>query len=348
MNTHSIDDMDYAEAEHTGPRCGYCNRAMPEQQGPGRPLKYCTPSCRQGAYRARSRKASRPVTDGSDGNLLELALDVQEEVRHYVRLLSDQADPLEALQSAVRIERQMEVLTAATVRHARRRHIAWHFISTALGMSTDAVRRRFRAERIERQTYRALAQRTESPVLPEPPKSTLDAEQPTKELGRLAPTMSIIQRGSGMPLRVIGLRVQVSPSYLSRVLCGVKFPSWELTERFAEVCGAPPETLRPMWEEESRARRRPHPRWSTYQPRTHAAITQPEPAKSQREVSVPDLHVLAEGPTEWKLLLPLAEALTSYLNKTNDTGDGPAARTAAFDGCPHTESRTSASVVEHW
>jgi transcriptional regulator with XRE-family HTH domain len=67
---------------------------------------------------------------------------------------------------------------------------------------------------------------------------------------RLAPILSHLQRAARIPLRQLGTHTRVSASYLSRVLCGEKFPSWELTERFARACGADPMALRKVWEDE--------------------------------------------------------------------------------------------------
>lgn len=55
-----------------------------------------------------------------------------------------------------------------------------------------------------------------------------------------------------MPLRHLGLRVGVSASYLSRVLAGQRFPSWEVTERLGRALGADVCTLRRIWEDEDR------------------------------------------------------------------------------------------------
>ncbi|MET9987133.1 helix-turn-helix transcriptional regulator [Streptomyces rochei] len=40
--------------------------------------------------------------------------------------------------------------------------------------------------------------------------------------------MSMHQRASGYPVRELGRLSGVSPSYVSRVLSGEKFPSWDL------------------------------------------------------------------------------------------------------------------------
>ncbi|MFB6823723.1 helix-turn-helix domain-containing protein [Streptomyces virginiae] len=256
MTNHDLDDLEYVG---TGLACPHCGVYMAAYRGPGRPPKYCSASCRQGSYRARGKKTYRVGADDNSAALLELALDMQDEVRHFVRLLSDAADPLDAVQAAARIEKQLDLLTQGAVGRARRRHFSWHVISKALGVGVDSARRRFHPQRAKRQMDLAMSQRTELlHVAGEVLTQVQPAEEPPQTAGPrpLAPAMSRLQRASGMPLRVIGASVPVSASYLSRVLCGVKFPSWELTQRFAQVCGEDPENLRPLWEEEDHYRRR--------------------------------------------------------------------------------------------
>lgn len=48
----------------------------------------------------------------------------------------------------------------------------------------------------------------------------------------------------------ISSRIGCSASYLSRILSGERVPTWELTRRFAQACGADPEVLRAVWESE--------------------------------------------------------------------------------------------------
>lgn len=62
--------------------------------------------------------------------------------------------------------------------------------------------------------------------------------------------LSQLQRESRMPLRQLGLRAQVSPSYLSRVFSGEKFPTWDLTEKLALALGADSQSLYKVWQDE--------------------------------------------------------------------------------------------------
>ncbi|MEV7081935.1 helix-turn-helix transcriptional regulator [Streptomyces sp. NPDC093516] len=58
------------------------------------------------------------------------------------------------------------------------------------------------------------------------------------------------QLTTGSKRHALGLRVQVSASYLSRVLSGEKFPTWEVTEKIALVLGADTDAVRKVWQDE--------------------------------------------------------------------------------------------------
>jgi transcriptional regulator with XRE-family HTH domain len=45
-------------------------------------------------------------------------------------------------------------------------------------------------------------------------------------------------------------RIGCSASYLSRILSGERVPTWDLTRKFAQACGADPGVLRTVWESE--------------------------------------------------------------------------------------------------
>jgi hypothetical protein len=51
-------------SETGGDRCLWCQRPLPERQGPGRPRAYCRRSCRQRDYEARRRALERGLDEG--------------------------------------------------------------------------------------------------------------------------------------------------------------------------------------------------------------------------------------------------------------------------------------------
>ncbi|WP_186001614.1 helix-turn-helix domain-containing protein, partial [Streptomyces sp. IB201691-2A2] len=192
--------------------------------------------------------------------LLDLAQDTQEEFRHLVRLLanSHQASAVEILEFAVLVQRRMEAVTAGVVLMARRRRIPWEALGQVLSISPETARHTYH----ERHVKRRLDQHTPPP--PAAPTQTDEQEDndgqapaapppgppPLRVANQLAPVLSQMQKASGLPLRQLGLRAQVSASYLSRVLSGEKFPTWDLTEKIALALGADTEAVLKVWEDE--------------------------------------------------------------------------------------------------
>ncbi|WP_425541303.1 helix-turn-helix domain-containing protein [Streptomyces rimosus] len=60
-----------------------------------------------------------------------------------------------------------------------------------------------------------------------------------------------------MSLRSLGEATRLSSSYLSRIMSGERFPSWDATARLARACGADPAVLCKIWED-AQARRTSH------------------------------------------------------------------------------------------
>ncbi|MDQ0605196.1 transcriptional regulator with XRE-family HTH domain [Streptomyces canus] len=98
----------------------------------------------------------------------------------------------------------------------------------------------------------------------------------------LATVLSSLQRASGYSLRALAARTNMSPSYLSRLMSGERFPAWTKVARLARACGADPEVLRRVWEA-SNARR----------------DSQPRPASLTSALRF--LHLRAGSPTPWAI-----------------------------------------------
>jgi hypothetical protein len=94
----------------------------------GRPADYCGRACRQAAYRERQRRRGDSADSDADSKalpeqspeqlqLLELAQDTQEELRHLLRLLSNshRASAADILEHSVKVQRRMEAVTAGVV-----------------------------------------------------------------------------------------------------------------------------------------------------------------------------------------------------------------------------------------
>ncbi|MFF8939176.1 hypothetical protein ACF08O_31555 [Streptomyces paradoxus] len=74
--------------------------------------------------------------------LLELAQDTQEELRHLLRLLSNshRASAADILEHSVKVQRRMEAVTAGVVLMARRRRIPWESLGKILNISPETAR----------------------------------------------------------------------------------------------------------------------------------------------------------------------------------------------------------------
>ncbi|MFL0395114.1 helix-turn-helix domain-containing protein [Streptomyces albus] len=263
----------------SAPECGVCGAPL-LQHRQGRPAEYCSHACRQAAYRRRRaqarsaledypsspRTSTAPAPSPEDELLLTLAKTARAELTRLISQLTPQSHThthgnaiRSPLTSAAEARRRLDVLLAGLVLRARHHDIPWEDIGNLLGTSPDAARRAYR-EHAVRQKFDELdldignryistkpqcqeedaACGDEAPAHPQPARS------------QLAPILSRLQRQAGIPVRQLGERVSVSPSYLSRLLSGERFPSWRLTELLGRALGADLCILRHIWEDEHR------------------------------------------------------------------------------------------------
>lgn len=287
--------------------CLHCGIELTPRAGtPGRPPDYCGTACRQAAYRRRRRGEPTPEAPATvaDTAVRELAQDVLEEARHLVRVLSSPDAPLlDPLEQAANLSRVMDVLTAALVGRARLRRVPWARLGPALSMRPDTARRTYHAEAVSRRMREASPQRRPERVAPPARPDGPEPAPAPRSRSHLAPVLARLQRASRLSLRALAARLDVSPSQMSRVLSGERFPSWYLTERFARACGADPLVLRKVWEAEKlREERPPDPSADTG-----------EPPDERLRTALRTLHVKAGRPT--------AEVLAEASRHTLGPGD---------------------------
>ncbi|QMU69347.1 helix-turn-helix transcriptional regulator [Streptacidiphilus sp. P02-A3a] len=234
--------------------CLYCGRELPQRPSAiGRPLAYCNARCRQAAYRGRRSDNATAVPDPpqSDGPAAEFADDLLQEARHLIRLLTVRnASAIEPVEQAAQLARTLDKLTVALVHRARAGHVSWQRLATALDMRPETARKAFRSA--PPPANRSVAPRPAEPDQPDRPEVTGWTSTPTHPHSWLAPVLSRLHRASGLTQRDLADRVGVSPSLLSRVLTGERFPNWPLTERLSRACGADPVVLQKVWQDEWR------------------------------------------------------------------------------------------------
>jgi transcriptional regulator with XRE-family HTH domain len=256
-----------------------------------------------------------------DELLTEIARDMQDGARDLVRLLPS-LDGEELLRRTAQLHEQLDGLTAVVVGRARYRRVTWAAISSILRVSEDTARHRYTERYILRRLTRfnrsetALtslsdlfsstvpyqadpsdepaengtadgssdpdAQRNEGPDQSAPPEPSGAA------YNRLAPILSMLIRTSQLTNKEVAARIGCSPSYLSRIVSGERVPTWELTRKFAQACGADPEVLRTVWESEKLSQRS-----RTVPP---ASDDTPVSAAEQLRIAVQTLHLRAGRP----------------------------------------------------
>ncbi|MFF5257052.1 helix-turn-helix domain-containing protein [Streptomyces leeuwenhoekii] len=230
---------------------------------------------------AASRAAVHAPSAG-DELIAELAKDIQDGARELARLLPS-LNGDEPLRRVAQLDEQLEGLTAALVGRARHRRVTWSTISTILRISEDTARHRY----TERFILRRLARfnRTGMPLtsltrlftsaaphgsgshdrggstpLGESGEPATDRGEGTDQsaprqpsgaaFNRLSPILSMLVRTAQLSNKEVSSRIGCSASYLSRVLSGERVPTWDLTRKFAQACGADPDVLRTVWESE--------------------------------------------------------------------------------------------------
>ncbi|MER7496458.1 helix-turn-helix transcriptional regulator [Streptomyces pharetrae] len=286
------------------------------------------------ARSAPPARAAGHSPSAGDELLAEIAKDIQDGARELARLLPSLSGE-EPLRRITQLQEQLDGLTAAVVGRARYRRVTWATISSVLGISEDTARHRY----TDRYVLRRLARfnRSERPLSSlaglfttpasqaapphdppaggdtggesgdasgdhsEGPNQVAPAESSGAAYNRLSPILSMLIRTAQLTNKEVSSRIGCSASYLSRILSGERVPTWELTRKFAQACGADPEVLRAVWESEKL--------------RTGNPATIPETpgltAAEQLRTAVHTLHLRAGRPTPGDMAVASRWVLTA-------------------------------------
>jgi transcriptional regulator with XRE-family HTH domain len=299
----------------------------------------------------RASPAPRAAAHGpsaGDDILTEIAKDIQDSARDLARLLPS-FDGEEPLRRIAQLHEQLDGLTAGIVGRARYRRVTWATISSILRVSEDTARHRYTERYILRRLARfnrseaALTSLpglfsstvTHSAASPDAPASGGDTADdpcdsgtdrgdgsdqlaPVEPTGaaynRLSPILSMLIRTAQLTNKQVSSRIGCSPSYLSRILSGERVPTWDLTRKFAQACGADPVVLRTVWETEKLSEK-------SREPAAPDPDAPPLPAAEQLRAAVRTLHLRAGRPapsdiavaSRWLLS---ASAVASILEST--------------------------------
>lgn len=264
----------------------------------------------------RTHPAPRPAPGPSAGEDLctEIARDIQDGARDLARLLPS-LDGEEPLRRIAQLQEQLDGLTAALVGRARYRRVTWSTVSSSLGISEDTARHRYTERYILRRlarfnrsdtTLTTLAGLYRSPDSPDTPgenesagesgeagsdspeQQSAPAESTGAAYNRLSPILSMLIRTAQLTNKDVAARIGCSPSFMSRILSGERVPTWTLTRKFAQACGADPAVLRTVWETEklSEKHREPDPE----------PDEEPPPAAERLRSAIQTLHLRAGRP----------------------------------------------------
>lgn len=296
------------------PTCKHCG-GQRQLQATGRPGEYCSTKCRQAAHRQRRAPSDPPDTEPYDQALRIQLSQIADKAREILLALEDPGtEPTAPLEQMVRLQVVAEHLTPHMVARTKQRGASWERIGALLGMSKDTARKKWSLP-----VRRGLAPQRTVPAPPRtagptalvpadpdsagdgadrhPPAPRGSAAAPALPLlaGQdLATVLSSLQRASGLSLRTLASRTGMSPSFLSRMMSGERFPSWQRTAALARACGADPEVLRRVWEA-ANARR----------------DNQPRPASLAAALRF--LHLRAGSPTPWAIAVTSGGELDQHV-----------------------------------
>lgn len=268
--------------------CRNCHTAFERPKLTGRPPSYCSTSCRKAAYRRRQQPTTRRSSAAHDADVKQIAETLQNKASTALQLSKRPlpARPLDLVAEVRRMERDLNDLKAVAVRQAHEMGALWYEIGKVLSLDPGTARNRFSNEKVAR----AVAIRSSLGAGPMPQPAvrapTLsrgdsrpaaddtpppDASLPGHPGYQLSTALSHLQRSAGMTGRTLAARLGISPSLLSRILLGKRPPKWRVVKEFAELCGADPDDLRPLYEKAQGLRVVPPPSPEDY-PRTARAM----------------------------------------------------------------------------
>ncbi|MEU9998090.1 helix-turn-helix transcriptional regulator [Streptomyces sp. NPDC050848] len=257
-------DQDAAPCSRPG-----CTNTL-SQKPTGRRRQYCSDECGRRYRKYRKYRQTVPKPVDNDRYAVEIVESIQQRTRMTASLVHAGDQPLEAIKAARAIISEWEDLEAALVQQAYDRKLKPAQMRQALSMSQDSLNRK-RKDNARRRSNRAQAAQRSDPVTPparvvriptprhpEPAPTPQPAAEggspdhralPTTTAGAtLSKALSQLQRETGLTFTALGDAAGVSRSYISRVLTGERTPSWKVTRRMAEACGADPDELRPLWD----------------------------------------------------------------------------------------------------
>ncbi|SCF67630.1 helix-turn-helix domain-containing protein [Streptomyces sp. Ncost-T10-10d] len=207
---------------------------------------------------------------------------------------------------------------------ARRQGESAQELAQHLNLSSERLRRKLTYDIIDRR----LAERVRPVAALPTTHGAADASPAGRDLRssrqRLAAALSFIQRRSGLTQNHLATQLDVSSSYISRLLSGERPASWSHVKQLTEQCAVSPTILRPLWETAmgcvaptSLQLDNAVAYFRTYLRALHLSCADPG-GETLRDSSgglltLPDIKRAFDGPgvPEWTVVRPLSLALMS-------------------------------------
>ncbi|MDJ1645379.1 helix-turn-helix domain-containing protein [Streptomyces pakalii] len=147
--------------------------------------------------------------------------------------------------------RLTEEATAALVVRQRSQGEPLKELTPALGLTEDRLRKKYHPQTVDlRLASRSRARRE----LPDSrlPEGTSGPPSPKNRLRvpgqRLACALTLMQARSGVSQRALAERLEVDPSYVSRILSGERDASWRHVTTIVDSCDGNVDLVKPLWE----------------------------------------------------------------------------------------------------
>ncbi|MDQ0585830.1 helix-turn-helix domain-containing protein [Streptomyces rishiriensis] len=254
-----------------------CGKPIGRSPGSGRPRNYCSDTCGR-AYRKAREKSLTPDALAHQAFAGQVADELARVVTQLLQLAHTR-QPLAALSLMRVAEGDLEDLKAALIQQARDDRQKNADIAQCLGLPSEQLTRKYSAEAVRRRKEsRPLRTRTRvrlprqaAPAATSAPQAVSAARLPahrrtadgggevTTSRARapdrhahspaavLTRALSQLQHLSGKSRRELADDIEVSASYVSRVLSGERCPSWKIARRLTLACGGDPAEIQPLW-----------------------------------------------------------------------------------------------------
>ncbi|MFD7068293.1 helix-turn-helix domain-containing protein [Streptomyces sp. NPDC059913] len=199
-----------------------------------------------------------------------MAESIQALTARLVDLEYRQAPLADLLRCSRLIEQEVGRYAAAAVQDARSRGASWEEVAQAIGVQSETARVRWSTARVQR----LLRDRPGASRMPDGGAENVGLPEGRSGQSHhgLALALSHLHRRSGMTVGEAAGEADMSSPYLSRILAGIRVPSWPVVHMLATIFSGAPQELRFLWEAArgvTQPSRRPVPEAAE---RLHAAL----------------------------------------------------------------------------